>query len=395
MIKDGSVSAVVAGLVAVLVGYTSSVAVIFSAVRALGGDDRQVASTLLGLCTAMAVVMIVLSLAWRKPVMIAWTTPGAAVIATAAANGSVTLRQAIGAYLVCAIAIFVVGITGWFGVLIQKIPAALAGALLAGVLSRFAMDGFAGASKRPLLVLVMFATFAISRQFLPRYAIIITTLVGVLTAIVNGGTHFNNITWRPAAPIFTAPSWSTTAMISIALPVFVVTMAGQNLPGVAAIRAAGYDMNVNRIISFTGLVSIAIAFIGAFAVNLAAITAAICLGPESHRDPDRRYVSTVVCALTYLAVGLFGAAVAGILTALGQELVHAIAALALVGTIAGSLTTAVNDDRNREAAVITFLVTLSGVTLAKVGSAFWGAAAGLTVLAVMEAKKRLRKEGRT
>lgn len=391
VIKDGSVSAVVAGLVAVLVGYTSSVAVIFSAVRALGGDDRQVASTLLGLCTAMAIVMIVLSLAWRKPVMIAWTTPGAAVIATAAANGSVTLPQAIGAYLVCAVAILVVGITGWFGVLIKKIPAALAGALLAGVLSRFAMDGFAGASKRPLLVLVMFAAFAISRQFLPRYAVIITTLVGVFTAILNGGTHFNNISWRPAAPIFTAPSWSGTAMVSIALPVFVVTMAGQNLPGVAAIRAAGYDMNVNRIISFTGLVSIASAFVGAFTVNLAAITAAICLGPEAHKDPDRRYVSTVVCAATYLAVGLFGAAVAGILTALGQELVHAIAALALVGTIAGSLTTAVNDDRNREAAVITFLVTLSGVTLAKVGSAFWGAAAGLTVLAVVEAKKRFAK----
>ena len=179
-------------------------------------------------------------------------------------------------------------------------------------------------------------------------------------------------------------------MVSIAVPVFVVTMAGQNLPGVAAIRSAGYDTDVNKVITFTGLVSIPTAFVGAFAVNLAAITAAICLGPEAHPDKERRYVATVICALTYLVVGLFGAAVAGLLTALGQELVHAIAALALVGTIGASLTSAMADERNREAAVVTFLVTLSGVTLLKVGSAFWGAAAGLLVLIAVAVRARLR-----
>ena len=383
-------SAVVAGLVAVLVGYTSSVAPIFSAARALGGDDRQVASTLLGLCVAMAAVMLVLSLRWRQPVMIAWSTPGAAVIATAATASGFRLKQAIGAYLICAVAILVVGVTGWFGVLMRHIPGAVAAALLAGVLARFAMEGFGGAAARPLLVVSMLVTYVITRQFVPRYAVVLTTAVGIVIAVVRGNASVRGLDWSIARPVFTSPSWSLAAMVSIAVPVFVVTMAGQNLPGVAAIRSAGYDTDVNKVISFTGLVSIPTAFVGAFTVNLAAITAAICLAPEAHPDRDRRYVATVVCALTYLVIGLFGAAVAGLLTALGQELVHAVAALALVGTISASLTTAVADEHNREAAVVTFLVTLSGVTLAKVGSAFWGAAAGLLVLVAVAVRARLR-----
>ena len=389
-LRDSSISAVVAGLVAVLVGYTSSVALIFSAARALGGDDRQVASTLLGLCVAMATVMLVLSLRWRQPVMIAWSTPGAAVISTAATAGGFRLKEAIGAYVVCAGAILVVGATGWFGVLMRHIPGAVAAALLAGVLARFAMDGFAGAGVKPLLVISMLVTYVVSRQFFPRYAVVITSVVGIVLAVVRGNASMRGLDWSIARPVFTAPSWSAAAMVSIAVPVFVVTMAGQNLPGVAAIRSAGYDTDVNKVITFTGLVSIPTAFVGAFAVNLAAITAAICLGPEAHPDKERRYVATVICALTYLVVGLFGAAVAGLLTALGQELVHAIAALALVGTIGASLTSAMADERNREAAVVTFLVTLSGVRLLKVGSAFWGAAAGLLVLIAVGVRARLR-----
>lgn len=390
VVRDMSTSAVVAGLVAVLVGYTSSVALIFSAARALGGDDRQVASTLLGLCVAMSTVMLVLSLRWRQPVMIAWSTPGAAVIATAATASGFRLDQAIGAYLVCAIAIAIVGVTGWFGVLMRHIPGAVAAALLAGVLARFAMDGFAGAASRPLLVITMLVTFVVTRQFVPRYAVVLTTAVGIAIAVVRGNASVRGLDWSIARPVFTSPSWSLAAMVGIAVPLFVVTMAGQNLPGVAAIRSAGYDTDVDKVVTFTGLVSIASAFVGAFAVNLAAITAAICLGPEAHPDRERRYVGTVVCALTYLVVGLFGAAVAGLLTALGQELVRAVAALALVGTISASLTSALADERNREAAMVTFLVTLSGVTLAKVGSAFWGAAAGLLVLVVVALRERLR-----
>ena len=390
LLRDASMSAVVAGLVAVLVGYTSSVALIFSAARALGGNDRQVASTLLGLCVAMATVMLVLSLRWHQPVMIAWSTPGAAVIATAATASGFRLKQAIGAYLVCAVAVLIVGITGWFGVLMRHIPGAVAAALLAGVLARFAMDGFGGAASRPLLVISMLVIYVLSRQFVPRYAIVLTTAVGIAIAVVRGNASVRGLDWTIARPVFTSPSWSVAAMVSIAVPVFVVTMAGQNLPGVAAIRSAGYDTDVNKVISFTGLVSIPTAFVGAFTVNLAAITAAICLGPEAHPDRERRYVGTVICALTYLVVGLFGAAVAGLLTTLGQELVHAVAALALIGTISASLTTAVADEHNREAAVVTFLVTLSGVTLVKVGSAFWGAAAGLLVLLAVAVRARLR-----
>ena len=260
---------------------------------------------------------------------------------------------------------------------------------MAGVLGRFAIDGFAGATKEPFLVIAMFLTFVIARPFLPRYAAIVTLFVGVVIAVTTQDASLSGLDWSFAPVVVQKPSWSAAAMLSIALPVLIVTMTGQNLPGVAAIRTAGYDIDVDRVIGATGVTTSIIALFGAIPVNLSAITAALALSPESHPDRDRRYIAPLACALAYIVVGLFGPAVAGLFTALGPELVKAVAALALLGTIGNALTTAVAVEADRDAAVITFLVTLSGVTLAKIGSAFWGVVAGVVVLAISALRRRM------
>jgi benzoate membrane transport protein len=381
-LRDLSASTAAAGFVAVLVGFTSSIAVVFSAAQAFGATPDQTTSWVWAICLGCGGLSLLLSLWWKLPVMIAWSTPGAAVLASAAGEGRFTVGEASGAFIVCGVAIAVVGFTGLFERLMALIPLGLASALLAGALSRFALDGFVGAQTEPALVLAMFAVYLLGRRLVPRYAMVGVLAVGIAAAALGGDLRTDAITWAVARPAWLDPVVSVRALVSLALPLFVVTMAGQNLPGVAAIRTAGYPAPLSRIIGLTGVTTVALAPFGGYAFNLAAITAAICLGPEAHPDPDRRYTAAAVCGLLYVVVGVFAAAVTGLLIAFPAELVRAIAALALVGTIATNLTAALADDRAREPAALCFLVTLSGVTLAGIGSAFWGAAAGVTALAV-------------
>jgi benzoate membrane transport protein len=380
--RDLSLSAVTAGFVAVLVGFTSSVAIVFQAATALGATPEQIASWMWALGIGMGLATLVPSLVWRQPVMVAWSTPGAAVLATAAASGGYTLPQAVGAFLVCAALITLFGVTGWFEKLMDRIPMPIASALLAGVLARFGLDAFVAAKSALGLVLAMLLTYLVGRRWWPRYAVPGVLGVGTLWAALAGRMHWDHVSGSLTRPVFVAPQFSFAAIVSLALPLFVVTMASQNLPGVAAIRAAGYRMPISKIITLTGIATLLLAPFGAFALNLAAITAAICLGREAHEDPARRYMAAAACGLIYCVIGLFGAAVTGVLTAFPRELVVAVAGLALLGSIGGGLAIAVKDDGTREAALITFLVTLSGLTLWGVGSAFWGVVAGAVALLV-------------
>jgi benzoate membrane transport protein len=228
----------------------------------------------------------------------------------------------------------------------------------------------------------MLAAYLLGRRFVPRYAVPLTLVVGIAFVASRGQLAWGAVHLELAMPVFTAPQFTWAAAISLALPLFVVTMASQNLPGVAAIRASGYDMPVSKIITLTGVATLLLAPFGAFALNLSAITAAICMGREAHEDPSRRYTAAVCCGLLYVLIGIFGAAVTGLLTAFPKELVAAIAGLALLGTIGAGLAQAVKEEAHREAAVITFLVTLSGVAIAGIGSAFWGVVAGALALFV-------------
>ncbi len=383
-LNDLSLSAATAGFVAVLVGFTSSVAIVFQAATALGATPAQISSWMWALGLGMGLCSLLPSLWLRKPVMVAWSTPGAAVLATAGASGGFGMAEATGAFLVCAALITLFGVTGWFERLMDRIPIALASALLAGVLTRFGLDAFVALKSAFVLVLLMLAAYLAGRRLWPRYAVPGVLVVGTAYAAASGQLHLGEVQWGLTMPVFTAPEFSWRAIVSLALPLFVVTMASQNLPGVAVIRASGYQLPISRLITITGVATLVLAPFGAFALNLAAITAAMCMGRDAHPDEAKRYVAAASCGLIYCVVGLFGAAVTGVLTAFPRELVVAVAGLALLGTIAGGLSVALKDEAHREPALITFLVTLSGVSLAGIGSAFWGVVAGALALFVQQ-----------
>lgn len=379
--RDASLPAVVAGFVAVLVGYTSSVAIVFEAARAVGADAAHTASWLMALGLGMGLTSIALSLAYRQPVLTAWSTPGAALVA---ASSGLSLPEATGAFVVCALLIVAAGATRLFERVMDRIPVALAAALLAGVLARFGLDAVLAAGSAPGLVLAMALAYLAGRRAWPRYAVPGVLACGIAVAAAQGALRLDGVSLAFATPQWTTPAFSAGAIVGVALPLFLVTMASQNLPGVAAQRASGYDTPVSPVVTTTGIATLLLAPFGGFALNLAAITAAICMGREAHEDPSRRYVAAVAAGVFYVLLGLAGGAVAGLLAAFPRELVVAVAGLALLGTVAGGLAAALKDEAHRDAAALTFLVSLSGLTVAGIGSAFWGLAAGSVALFVQQ-----------
>ncbi|WP_310388833.1 benzoate/H(+) symporter BenE family transporter [Roseateles sp.] len=384
-LNDLSVSSLMAGFVAVLVGFTSSVAIIFQAAQALGATSAQTSSWIWALGLGMGVTSLGLSYWTRLPILTAWSTPGAALIA---ATSGISMPEAIGAFLFSSSLILLFGLTGWFARVMDRIPLAVAAALLAGVLTRFGLDAVLSVKSAPLLVLVMAAAYLLGKRLWPRYAVPGVLLAGVMVAAAQGRLQMDAVEWAWAQPVWTTPQLSLAALVGVALPLFLVTMASQNLPGVAAQRAAGYRIPVSASITVTGLAGLVMAPFGGFAFNLAAITAAICSGPEAHADPARRYTAAMAAGLVYIAVGLAGGSVVGLLVAFPRELVAAVAGLALISTIAGGLATALKEEKHRDAACLTFLVTLSGLSVAGIGSAFWGVVAGSLALLVQHLRSK-------
>ena len=370
-----------AGFVTVLVGFASSAAIVFQAAQALGATPAQTASWMWALGIGMGLTCIGLSLRWKMPVVTAWSTPGAAVLVTSAAG--VPMDEAVAGFLVSAVLIAVAGFSGLFERMLGRIPLSLASAMLAGVLLRFGIEAFTSIQAQPLLVLSMLATWLLTRRVWPRYAIIATLLAGIAVAAATSQLQLAGLRLELAQPVWTTPRPSLASVLGVALPLFVVTMASQNVPGVAVIRASGYAVPVSPAIGWTGATNLVLAPFGGFALNLAAITAAICMGPEAHPDPARRYVAAVWAGIFYLLVGVFGATVAGLFAAFPSELVLAIAGIALFGTLGNSLATALHAVDEREAALVTFLVTASGLSLLGIGAAFWGLVAGVIVRLVL------------
>ena len=382
--KDISLSAFVAGFVAVLVGFTSSVAIVFQAAQGFGATPAQITSWIWALGLGMGLCSLLPSLVLRKPVMVAWSTPGAAVLATAGVAGGFSMGEAVGAFMVCSVLVVLVGVTGLLERVADRIPSEIASALLAGVLTRFGIQTFAALQTALPLVLLMVGSYLVARRLLPRYAVVITLAAAIAWVAASGQVAWSMGPMQLAMPVFVAPQWSVAAAVSLAIPLFVVTMASQNLPGIAVIKASGYELPVSKLITLTGVVSLLLAPFGAFALNFSAITAAMCMGPEAHEDRRRRYTAAASCGALYLVIGLFGAVVTGVLTSFPKELVVAIAGIALLSTIGNGLASSLKNETHREAALITFLVTLSGVTLMGIGSAFWGVVAGSFALFVQQ-----------
>jgi benzoate membrane transport protein len=336
---------------------------------------------MLALGVGIGLTCVLPSLRYRAPVVTAWSTPGAALLVTSAA--SLSIEEATGAFIVSGALIALAGFSGGFERVIGRIPVPLASGMLAGVLLRFGLAVFVAMSTRFALVLAMFAAYLLARRLAPRYAMIAALGVGVAMAFTQGLLRVEALHIALAAPVWVTPQFSAGALVGVALPLFIVTMASQNVPGVAVIRASGYAVPISPIIGWTGVANVALAPFGSFALNLAAITAAIAMGREAHEDPRRRYVAAVTAGLFYALVGLFGATVVGLFAAFPRELVAAIAGLALLATIGNGLAAALRDASQREAALVTFLMTASGVTLWGVGSAFWGLLAGVATLLLL------------
>ena len=366
LLRDLSVSAVAAGFVTVLVGFASSAAIVFQAALSLGATPDQISSWMWALGLGMGVTCIGLSLRYRVPVVTAWSTPGAAMLISSAAG--VTLSDAVGAFVLAAVLMSIAGFTGFFERMISRIPVSLASGMLGGVLLRFGLEAFQTMRTQLGLGLLMFAVYVLARRWAARYAVILTLLAGIAFSAATGLLKVEGLALQWAHPVLVAPTFSIAAIVGIALPLFIVTMASQNVPGVAVIRASGYSVPISPTIGWIGVTNTVLAPFGAFALNLAAITAAISMGREAHEEPERRYIAAVAAGVFYLLVGVLGATVAALFTAFPPELIVAIAGLALLGTIGNSMAQALR-------------VTASGIALFGIGSAFWGLVAGsLTLL---------------
>ena len=378
MFRFFHLSHISAGFIAVLVGYTSSAAIVFQAATAAGAGTAHISSWLLALGLGMGLTCIGLSLYFRSPVLTAWSTPGAALLATALVD--LPMSEAVGAFLFASTLITLCGVTGWVETLMKHIPKTLAAAMLGGILLRFGVDVFASLRLQPGMVGLMLLIYLGGRRMNSRFTIPLSLLSGLSWAAFNGLVRTESVALDLARPLFTAPTFSLSTTLGIGIPLFIVTMASQNLPGIAVLRANGYTTPVSPLIGWTGVTGLLLAPFGGFQFNLAAITAAICMSPEADRIPERRYLAAVWAGVFYLMTGILGATVASLFTALPKELVAAIAGIALFGTIGNCLVAAVHQERERDAAVITFLVTASGLTLMGIASAFWGLLLGLAVL---------------
>ncbi|MDN6874305.1 benzoate/H(+) symporter BenE family transporter [Pseudomonas citronellolis] len=385
--SDSSPAAVVAGFVAMLTGYTSSLVLMFQAGQAAGLSNAQISSWIWALSIGMALTTIGLTLRYRTPIVIAWSTPGAALLISSLPG--VPYSEAIGAFIVCAGLITLCGVTGSFDRLMRQVPGSLASALLAGVLFRICIEICRAAEQQTLLVAAMFLSYLLAKRLSPRYAVFVALLVGVALAGALGLLNFSHFQLELAKPVWTTPSFSLAATISIGIPLFIVAMASQNMPGLAVLRADGYQVPASPLISSTGIASLLLAPFGSHGINLAAISAAICTGPEAHENPHKRYTAALWCGVFYGVAGIFGATLAALFAALPKALVLSIAALALLGSITNGLSNAMAEARQREAAMVTFLVTASGFTLFSVGSAFWGLVAGLMTQLVLNWRRAI------
>ncbi len=381
LIKDFfHLPAISAGFAAVLIGYSSSAVIVFQAARAAGANAEQIGSWMIALGIGMGITTLGLSWRYRMPLITAWSTPGAALLVTSLEG--ISLGAAIGAFLFSGLLITLCGISGWFERVMDRIPLPIAAALLAGILFRFGVDAFVAMQSQLFLVLSMFVVYLVAKRFVVRYTIPIVLGLGLALCYWLDLLDFSGFDFKPQLPQAVIPEFSLPALIGVGIPLFVVTMVSQNIPGFAVLRTAGYAAPISRLIGWTGATTLLLAPFGGFAFNMAAITAAICTGSEAHADADKRYIAGLATGVFYLLLGIGGSAIATLFAAFPNEFVLALAGLALLSTISNSLHAAVADSTAREAAVITFVVTASGITLFGIGAAFWGLIAGVVSLAV-------------
>ncbi|WP_397433077.1 benzoate/H(+) symporter BenE family transporter [Pseudomonas chlororaphis] len=380
----------VAALISVIVNYGGTFILVFQGAKAAGLSPEQTASWIWSISIGVGLTGAWLSYRYREPIITAWSTPGAAFLI--AVLPSTPYPEMIGAFMLSAVGFVVLGMSGYFERVVKLIPPGIAAGLLAGILLRFGIGAFDGAGVDPLLVGALLLSYVLLRRFTARYAIVGVLLIGIVLLLGLGQVSFASLELKPALPVLTLPVFSLNALLSVALPLFLITLTGQYMPGMLVLRNDGFKTSANPILTTTGLGSLLMAPFGSHAFNVAAITAAICTGKEAHEEPAKRYLAGLACGVFYLLVGIFGSTLAALFVVLPATFITTLAGLALLGAIGGSLAAALVEPSGRETALITFLATAANITLFGLGGAFWGLLAGLLAHGVMHG--RLRPAGR-
>ena len=374
----------VAGLVSVIVNYGGTFILVFQAAKVAGLSPELTASWVWSISIGVGVTGIVLSWTAREPIITAWSTPAAAFLITALAT--TPYAEAIGAYLLSAAAFVALGLSGYFEKAIRLIPPGIAAGLLAGILLQFGIGAFGGMSIDPVLAGLLIMAYLVLKRLTPRYAVVGILVLGLAFLLIEDRVDLSGLALQLAAPVFTMPAFSLNATLSVALPLFLITLTGQYMPGMLVLRNDGFKTSANPIVTVTGLGSLLMAPFGSHAFNIAAITAAICTGREAHEDPSRRWIAGIAAGVFYILVGVFGVTLAALFMAFPATFITTLAGLALLGAIGGSLAGAMADAQAREASLITFLAAAANISLVGIGGAFWGLVIGLVAHAVLNGR---------
>ena len=372
--KDWSVPAITAGFVAVLVSYSGPLAIFFQAAQSADISNTMMTSWVWAISIGAAVSGILLSLWLKVPVVTAWSAPGTALLVTLFPG--LSLNEAVGAYLTAAMIIFVIGITGSFDRIIQMIPPGIASAMMAGILFQFGIGVFVSLESVPALAIGMLIAYLVFKRLTPRYSLVLLLVVGVALAVLLEGASLEGVAVEFAQPQFIRPEWTWNATLSFAIPLVLVSLTGQFLPGMAILRTSGYSTPAKPIVTVASLTSFGTAFFGGITTVIAAITAAICTSKEAHEDPDKRYVAGVANGVFYLVGGIFAGTIVALFTSLPSEFVAVLAGLALIGAISSNISAFAAEKSHLEASVMTFIATASGISFLGLGSAFWGVIVG-------------------
>lgn len=375
---------IVAGLISVIVNYGGTFILVFQAAKVAGLSPELTASWVWSISIGVGVTGLLLSWRYQEPIITAWSTPAAAFLVTALAT--TPYPQAIGAYMISAAAFVALGLSGYFEKVIRLIPSGIASGLLAGILLQFGIGAFGGASIDPLLVGLLIAGYVVLKRFSARYAVVGILVLGLVLLLVQGRVDLSGFHLQFAVPVFTMPEFSLNALLSVALPLLLITLTGQYMPGMLVLRNDGFKTSANPIVTVTGLGSLLMAPFGSHAFNIAAITAAIATGKEAHEDPSKRWIAGIAAGVFYVLVGVFGVTLAAVFMAFPATFITMLAGLALLGTIGGSLAGAMVDPTSREAALITFLASAANIKLFDIGGAFWGLVIGLVAYIVLNGR---------
>lgn len=383
---------VVAGLISVIVNYGGTFILVFQAAKVAGLSAELTASWVWSVSTGVGLTGLFLSWHHREPIITAWSTPAAAFLVTALATTPYT--EAVGAYLISAAGFVALGLSGCFDRVIKLIPPGIASGLLAGILLQFGIGAFGGATADPLLVGLLIVAYVLLKRFTARYAVVGILVLGLVFLAMQGRIDLSGLQLKLAAPVFTMPQFSLNALLSVALPLFLITLTGQYMPGMLVLRNDGFKTSASPILTVTGLGSLVMAPFGSHAFNIAAITAAIATGKEAHEDPSKRWVAGITAGVSYVLVGVFGVTLAAVFMALPATFITTLAGLALLGAIGGSLAGAMADPKSREAALITFLASAANISLLGIGGAFWGLVIGVVASIVLNGRLPRRDCGK-